>query len=187
MPYLIWASLRPSPENAFDPGALHTSLVWPTLALRLIGFALVTPFMEELFVRSWLARYIESMSTPKMDFRDVPMARFTIRSFLAVVLWFTFSHARWEWPVAVAWIKTYKSNTGKTGRVFTTTMGASQDFQSEGLRRLLVNACYWALGMEDQIRPRSNVAIVGTYEPTPFRHGGHQKGLRPRDHQLSSR
>ena len=30
---------------------------------------------------------------------------------------------------------------GKTARVFTTTMGASQDLQSEGLRRLMVNAC----------------------------------------------
>src|SRR5690606_30897433 len=58
----------------------------------------------------------------------------------------------------VAWVKTYKTPSGKPGgRVFTTTMGASQDLSSEGLRRLLVNACYWALGMEDQIPARANV------------------------------
>ena len=51
----------------------------------------------------------------------------------------------------VAWTRTYKGKDGKTGRAFTSTMGASQDLQSEGLRRLLVNACYWALGMEDGI------------------------------------
>src|SRR5207302_1336620 len=51
----------------------------------------------------------------------------------------------------IAWTKTYKSDSGKTGKAFTTTMGASQDFESEGLRRLLVNACYWALDMEPKI------------------------------------
>src|SRR5439155_13046415 len=32
----------------------------------------------------------------------------------------------------VAWTKTYSIAEGKTGRVFTTTMGASQDLLSEG-------------------------------------------------------
>jgi hypothetical protein len=60
-------------------------------------------------------------------------------------------------------------------------MGASQDLQSEGLRRLLVNACYWAVGMEDQIPAKTNVDLVGTYKPRPFGFGGFQKGLRPAD------
>ena len=51
----------------------------------------------------------------------------------------------------VAWTKTFTTPAGKNARVFTTTMGASQDLANEGLRRLLVNACYWALGMEEQI------------------------------------
>ena len=81
----------------------------------------------------------------------------------------------------VAWIKTYTGSPGKTGRVFTTTMGASQDLRSEGLRRLLVNASYWALGMEDRIPDQSNVNIVGSYEPTPFGFGKFTKGVRPED------
>ena len=81
----------------------------------------------------------------------------------------------------VAWIKTYAAQGGKTARVFATTMGASQDLESEGFRRLLVNACYWALGMEEKIDPRSNVDIVGKFEPSPFRFGGARKGLKPAD------
>jgi hypothetical protein len=66
-------------------------------------------------------------------------------------------------------------------RVFTTTMGASQDFQSEGLRRLLVNACYWAIGMENQIPAKSKVEIVGEFHPHPFRGDGFEKGRKPSD------
>jgi hypothetical protein len=83
----------------------------------------------------------------------------------------------------IAWIKTYTGESGKPARIFTTTMGASRDLLSEGLRRLLVNAAYWGLGMEEQIPERSNVDIVGEYNPTPFGFGKHQKGLKPEDHK----
>jgi Trehalose utilisation len=80
----------------------------------------------------------------------------------------------------IAWVKTFKSPTGKTARVFVTTMGASQDLLSEGLRRLVVNGCYWSLGMEDQIAPKSKVDLVGIYHPTRFGFGGFKKGVKPR-------
>ncbi len=82
----------------------------------------------------------------------------------------------------VAWVKTYKGESGHSGRVFTTTMGASQDLLSEGLRRLLVNACYWSVGLEDKIAEKSDVALVGPYEPTKFGFGGFRKGLKPSDY-----
>jgi hypothetical protein len=81
----------------------------------------------------------------------------------------------------VAWVKTYTGQSGKAARVFTTTMGASQDLQSEGLRRLLVNACYWAVGLEDKIPARSNVGLVGEYKPLPFGFGTFKKGVEPAD------
>ncbi len=84
----------------------------------------------------------------------------------------------------IAWTRSYTGESGKTARVFTTTMGASQDFASEGLRRLLVNATYWCVGMESQITDHSNVAIVGEYHPRPFGGNGFQKGVRPADLQL---
>jgi hypothetical protein len=79
----------------------------------------------------------------------------------------------------IAWTKTYSVEGGPKGRVFTTTMGAATDLASAGFRRLLVNACYWATGLEDRIPAESNVDIVGTFDPTPFKAGGHKKGLKP--------
>jgi type 1 glutamine amidotransferase len=92
--------------------------------------------------------------------------------------------AKNEPMMPVAWTKTYTGEQGKAARVFTTTMGASQDLQREGLRRLLVNACYWALGMEDAIPARSKVDIIGEYKPLPFRTNGFTKGVKPSDHAI---
>lgn len=82
----------------------------------------------------------------------------------------------------VAWIKTYTGTSGKAARVFTTTMGASTDLESEGLRRLLVNACYWGLALEEKIPARSKVDIVGEFKPSPFKFGGYVKGKKPADY-----
>jgi hypothetical protein len=81
----------------------------------------------------------------------------------------------------VAWTKTIAGGSGKPARVFATTMGASQDLENEGLRRLLVNACYWAVGLEDRIPARSNADLVGDYRPSPFKFGGARKGVQPSD------
>jgi hypothetical protein len=84
----------------------------------------------------------------------------------------------------IAWTKTYKSASGKTARVFCTTMGASQDFASVGLRRLLVNASYWCLGSEEKIPEKSKVELIGEYKPRPFGNNGFTKGVKPEDHKL---
>ena len=81
----------------------------------------------------------------------------------------------------VAWTKTYAGAAGKSARVFTTTMGAAEDFGYEGTRRMLVNACYWALGMEDKIPAKSNVELVGEFTPTPFGNNRFKKGVKPED------
>jgi hypothetical protein len=81
----------------------------------------------------------------------------------------------------IAWSRSYTGAAGKTARVFTTTMGASQDLLSEGLRRLLVNACYWAVGIEDRIPAKADVDLVGGYQPRPFGFGGFAEGIKPAD------
>jgi len=81
----------------------------------------------------------------------------------------------------VAWVKSYTGKQGHSARVFTTTMGAAQDLQNEALRRLIVNACFWALLMEDKIPARTNVDLVGEYQPLPFKFGGFAKGIQPSD------
>lgn len=83
--------------------------------------------------------------------------------------------------IPVAWTMTYKAD-GQPGRSFTTTMGAATDLQSEGLRRLLVNAAYWCVGMEDKIPDKADVALVGDYHPTPFGFGKHIPGKKPADY-----
>jgi Trehalose utilisation len=86
----------------------------------------------------------------------------------------------------IAWIKMFQSPSGKEARIFTTTMGASQDLENEGLRRLIVNACYWGLGMDDQIAAKSNVDLVGPYHPTPFGFNKFTKGIKPSAHELTN-
>src|SRR4051812_36502766 len=82
----------------------------------------------------------------------------------------------------VAWTKTYQGRDGKKGGVFTPRMGAATDPATEGTRRMVVNAVYWALGMEDQIPATgTDVTLVGEYKPSPFGFGGYVKGHKPAD------
>jgi type 1 glutamine amidotransferase len=81
--------------------------------------------------------------------------------------------------VPVAWYRTYKSSSGKSGRVFTTTHGASEDLLNDGFRRMSVNACLWAAGLEKRIQPASDISFVGPYHPTTFAFGGFVKGVKP--------
>ena len=66
-------------------------------------------------------------------------------------------------------------------RIFTTTMGAATDLEAQGTRRLIVNAAYWAVGMEAKIADKSNVDLVGDYKPTKFGFGSFQKEKKPAD------
>ncbi len=85
----------------------------------------------------------------------------------------------------IAWTKTHKG-----GRVFVSTIGASLDMLNEGVRRLLVNGCYWATGLDKEIPGKSNVDIVGEFNPTMFefirtKNYWPDKGMKPADFELS--
>ena len=85
----------------------------------------------------------------------------------------------------LAWVRTHHQESGTTNRVFCTTMGASTDLECEDLRRLVVNASFWCLGMESDIPEQADVSIIGDYNPTMygFTSGDHWKelNLRPSD------
>ena len=83
----------------------------------------------------------------------------------------------------VAWTRIRPAAKGeiKRQRVFSSTFGASRCFTREGSRRLLVNACYWCLSMEDLIDEKMKVDIVGEYKPTRFGFGKHTADLKPSD------
>jgi hypothetical protein len=87
----------------------------------------------------------------------------------------------------IAWTKTYTAESGKTSKTFTTTMGAAVDLQNEGIRRLLVNACYWAVNLENKIPAKANVDYVGDYQPTWFGFGTFKKGVKPDDLDLKGK
>lgn len=81
----------------------------------------------------------------------------------------------------IVWIRERANEAGRKNKIFTTTMGAATDLLDENLRRLLVNAAYWATGMEKKIPAKANVEFVGDYQPSPFGFGKFKKGVKPAD------
>jgi len=81
----------------------------------------------------------------------------------------------------VAWVRSYTGTSGKTGRVFTTTHGASEDLLNDGFRRMAVNAALWAAGLETSITADGDISLVGPYHPSTFNFGGHVRGVKPAD------
>lgn len=96
-PYLLWAAL-PRGE-AFEPDALGRDARAAWLAVRVAGFVAVSPLVEELFVRSFLHRAAEAWPDWR-GFGRIPVGRFQQRAFWVTLVWFTLSHAPWEWWVA---------------------------------------------------------------------------------------
>jgi type 1 glutamine amidotransferase len=84
-------------------------------------------------------------------------------------------------PMAIAWTKSYTGSRGKAARVFTTTMGHGDAFKVEDFRRLVANAAYWCIGMEDRIDAKGKMDLVGTYDPGPVGAKGLKKGIKPAD------
>ena len=65
----------------------------------------------------------------------------------------------------LAWLHTYTSPDGsKQGKSFCTTAGASVDFVSEDLRRMVVNACYYLT--EQKVPAQADVAFVDPFYPS---------------------
>ena len=78
----------------------------------------------------------------------------------------------------VFWVRKYNEKT----TVVNTTMGSSTDFECEDLRRAIINAAYWTLGLE--VPEKANADIVGEYKPTPYGFKSYTKGVKPSDHKL---
>lgn len=79
----------------------------------------------------------------------------------------------------VAWTREVKNPAGKTNRVFTTTMGDAIDLQNEGMRRMVVNAVYWSVGLE--VPAKADVKYVDGYEPSFYGFKGYRRGLKVAD------
>lgn len=69
-------------------------------------------------------------------------------------------------PAPAVWVRSYQLAGGQPGRTFATTHGGPADLRNDGFRRLMVNACFWACGLEKAISPDLDTALVGPYRPT---------------------
>lgn len=78
----------------------------------------------------------------------------------------------------VFWVRKYADKT----TIVNTTMGSSTDFESEDLRRAIINSAYWTLGLD--VPTKANAELVGEYKPTPYGFRSYTKGVKPSDHEL---
>lgn len=83
-------------------------------------------------------------------------------------------------PCPGVWVRTYQGKPdGEKGRVFTTLYGASEDLNNPGFRRMLVNGCFWAIGLEKAIKANLNIDFVGPYNPSRFAFHGYRTKVKP--------
>ena len=108
-------------------------------------------------------------------------------------------------PLPIAWIKTWnpskfqpKSSVEQKGaetnkkrnqqakkkpeigsRIFHFTMGSARDFESEGVRRITVNAVYWGLGMEKWIESDLPIHLPANYKPRKSGFNYEKLGVQP--------
>lgn len=83
-------------------------------------------------------------------------------------------------PLPIAWTQSWVGNKGLTSKIFHFTMGSAKDFESAGVRRTTINAAYWGLGLEKDIRPDSSVDIIGEYKPLKSGFNYKKLGVMPR-------
>ena len=82
----------------------------------------------------------------------------------------------------IVWTRNYLTSSGASAKIFTTTLGAATDFEQESLRRLIVNATYWAA--ELAVLAKADVTPFDNYAPRPYGFAGYRTGLTPADHAL---
>jgi hypothetical protein len=88
-------------------------------------------------------------------------------------------------PMPVVWTRLHKNDNGTTNRILTTTMGSATDLENEGLRRLVVNAVYWGVGLN--VPRKADVTYVDEYVPSFYGFDGFRKGLRASDFELGKK
>jgi type 1 glutamine amidotransferase len=81
----------------------------------------------------------------------------------------------------IAWTRLIPRD-GKQQKVFCNTMGAATDLASEDLRRMVINAVYWATDLE--VPAKADAGYVGSFEPLMYGFNGFTKNVKPSAHAL---
>jgi len=86
-------------SSAYDPHAAGEALRVPMIFIRLLGAVVMVPFMEELFIRSFLPRFIDTFDKDE-DLEARAIGRFTVLSFVITAVLFGLAHHRWAVGIA---------------------------------------------------------------------------------------
>ena len=107
--FVLWIQLDApwmtigSPSASFLPLDPQGQLIWPLVAVRWIGAALIVPVMEELFWRSFLMRWVQSS-----QFESVVPQRIGLKAIVLSTFVFTLAHTLWLAAIiaglAYAWL-----------------------------------------------------------------------------------
>jgi CAAX prenyl protease-like protein len=114
--FVLWVSpqmffgFAPRTEG-FNPNvfANQPSLYWPTIGLRFLRLVIVVPFVEEIFWRGFLLRYLIDEK-----FYTIPFGKFSAFSFWSVSAAFALSHSRPDWIAAFITGMAYNTVAYKT-------------------------------------------------------------------------
>jgi len=125
-------------------------------------------------IHSWCGAY---KSQPPSD--ATPLVEVQVLSSLAPG-----GEAEKEKPlVSAGWTRdVYIAPSGakKDARSVYLSFGTSEDLYDEDARRCFANACLWAAGLEDKIKPDLDVELVGGFAPSPFTTGAlYYEGVTP--------
>lgn len=107
--FVLWTRLTApwmmlgEPAAGFVPVDADGELMWPLIAFRLAGAALLVPVMEELFWRSFLMRWVDNQ-----DFERVDPASVSFKAIALSTLVFMLAHTQWLAAIvaglAYAWL-----------------------------------------------------------------------------------
>jgi len=86
--FVLWVVLENTYTMFYSIGYVPSNGFF--LFVKLVGFLLAAPLIEELFTRGFLIRFLVSK-----EFRKVPIGKYTLGSFIITVLFFGLSHNRW--------------------------------------------------------------------------------------------
>jgi CAAX prenyl protease-like protein len=119
--FALWISLDApwmqigKPSAAFLPLDPQGGVLWPLVAVRWIGAALIVPVMEELFWRSFLMRWIQSP-----QFESVVPQRVALKAIVLSTFVFVLAHTLWLAAIvaglAYAWLYV------RTGKLWTSVI-----------------------------------------------------------------
>jgi CAAX prenyl protease-like protein len=97
----MWCGLVERKEG-FDPTIFPAASgsYMLTVALRFIRMVCIVPWVEELFWRGFLMRYVQA---GEKEFTAIPFGKHSLPAYAIVTLAVTFIHAKEDWLAAFAW------------------------------------------------------------------------------------